>query len=272
MDMWLVTGAACGEPRHTIPMSSTTSRPAPDEVQVWHAGVESLASDRASTSRALAWLQPDERTRFDRYRFDRDRMMFLLGRVMARSLVGQALDVAPTAWRWREGAHGRPEIDAPGTTTHFNLAHSAGLVACAVARGREVGVDVEDLAREATDAALVRRYCSPEEALDIEGRGARWRDRFLEYWTLKEAYLKARGVGISVHLSDISFSIGPEGVRVAFVRSLEGADTRWAFNLLRPTDRHLIAVAAATADGIRPTVTVRPFSLGLVASGTSLPA
>ena len=246
-------------------MSSPASRPAQHEVQVWHADAASLATDRAATARALEWLQPDERARFDRYRFDRDRLMFLLGRVMARSLVGQALGVAPTAWRWREGAHGRPEIDAPGTPIHFNLAHSAGLVACAVASGREVGVDVEDLARAATDVALVRRYCSPEEAVDIEGCGDGWRDRFLEYWTLKEAYLKARGVGISVHLSDISFSITPDGVRVAFLRSLEGTDTRWAFDLQRPTDHHLLAVAAATGDGIRPSVHVRPFPIELVA-------
>ncbi len=152
-------------------MSSPASRPAPNEVQVWHADAAALASDRAGITRALEWLQPEERGRFDRYRFDHDRMMFLLGRVMARALVGRALGVAPTAWRWREGAHGRPEIAAPDTTIHFNLAHSAGLVACAVASGREVGVDVEDLARATTDVALVRRYCSPEEALEIEGHG-----------------------------------------------------------------------------------------------------
>ncbi len=83
---------------------------------------------------------------------------------------------------------------------------------------------------------------------------------------MKEAYLKARGVGISVHLSDINFSIAADGVRVAFLRSLEGTDTRWAFDLLRPTDRHLLAVAAATGDGIRPTVTTRQFSLDLKSS------
>ena len=253
-------------------MPSPASRPAPNEVHVWHADAATLSADPARVAQALDWLQPEERTRFDRYRFDRDRMMFLLGRVMARSLVGQALGVAPTAWRWREGAHGRPEIAAPDTRVHFNLAHSAGLVACAIGCGREVGVDVEDLARAATDAALIRRYCSPEEADDIEGRGLGWRDRFLEYWTLKEAYLKARGVGISVHLSDISFSIDDDGVRVAFLRSLEGTDTRWAFDLHRPTDRHLLAVASSTGDGIRPAVSVRPFSTGLVTSGTSLPA
>jgi 4'-phosphopantetheinyl transferase len=223
--------------------------PAVNDVRVWYAETAPLAADPARVTRLLDWLEPDERARFDRYRFDADRLMFLLGRHMARELVGRELGCAPTWWRWREGPNGRPEIDAPGTSLHFNLAHSAGLVACALASGREVGVDVEDLQRAPSDPALVRRFCSPDEAADVEAQGDRWRDRFLTYWTLKEAYLKARGVGISVTLSDISFSLEPDGVRVSFLRSLEGTDPRWTFTLVRPTDRHLLAVAVPNPDG-----------------------
>ncbi len=133
--------------------------------------------------------------------------MFGLGREMARSLVGVALGVPPESWIWREGPHGRPEIAAPDADLHFNLSHSAGVVVCALARGRTIGVDVEDLSRRAPDPAIVTRYCSPAEAEDVCAQGDRWRDRFLTYWTLKEAYLKARGLGIAVHLSDISFTL-----------------------------------------------------------------
>jgi 4'-phosphopantetheinyl transferase len=229
-------------------------------VGVWHADISLLGSD-AIRDRALAWLTAAERARFDRYRGDADRQMFLLGRVMARRLVGRALGVEPTSWRWREGPHGRPEVDDPHTAVHFNVAHSSGLVACAVARDREVGVDVEDSERPPTDPAVVARFCSPDEAAAIRVGEPGWRDRFLEIWTLKEAYLKARGVGISVNLSDISFAVGDD-VTVRFLRSLAGADAEWAFRLVRATPRHLLAVATGTSDGARPSVAIEPFPAG----------
>ncbi len=232
---------------------------APGDVHAWFADTSVLAHDEARRGRALDWLTPAERARADRYRHDRDRLMFVMGRVMARRLVGEALGIAPTAWPWGEGPQGRPEIAAPSTSLRFNLAHSAGLVCCVLASLREVGIDVEDVERAATDPAIVPRVCSPDEAAAIGVGQPGWRERFLEVWTLKEAYLKARGVGISVHLADISFSTGPEGPSVRFVGSLAGTDDGWAFRLLRPTPRHLLAIAASTADGIEPAFALEPF-------------
>lgn len=232
-----------------------------DEVRVFVGDAAALAADSARGAQALGWMTPGERARFDRFRHDQDRWMFALGRAMARTLVGQALGIAPDAWRWREGPHGRPEIDAPGTDLHFNLSHSAGLVVCALARGRDVGVDIEHLDRRPPDRAIVTRYCSPEEAADVDAEGDAWPARFLRYWTLKEAYLKALGLGIAVHLSDISFSVDAAGhIRVTFERSLAGTDDRWAFCLMEPSPTHLMAVAGAMTVGRRPTFTVQAFS------------
>ena len=240
-------------------MSMTSSWPAAGEVRAFVADAAAFGADHDRVAQALGWMTPLERTRHDRFRHDADRAMFALGRLMARTLVGRALGIDPGTWTWREGPHGRPEIDRPATDLHFNLSHSAGLVICALARGRAVGVDVEDLARRAPDPAIVPRYCSPAEADDVHAHGDRWRDRFLTYWTLKEAYLKARGVGISLPLSDISFTVDARGATIAFERSLTGADDRWTFHLWQPGARHLAAIAAEMADGVRPTFTVQPF-------------
>jgi 4'-phosphopantetheinyl transferase len=209
-----------------------------------------FAGDTERIARTLAWMSPAERQRYERFRHDRDRWMFGLGREMARSLVGVALGVPPESWIWREGPHGRPEIAAPDADLHFNLSHSAGVVVCALARGRTIGVDVEDLSRRAPDPAIVPRYCSPAEAEDVCAQGDRWRDRFLAYWTLKEAYLKARGLGISVHLSDISFTLGdgPTQTRIGFRESLAGTDDRWAFHLAELEPHHIAAVAVETIE------------------------
>ena len=195
-------------------------------------------------------LTPAERERFDRFRHDDDRWMFALGRLMAREMVADALGVEPRAWHWREGPHGRPEIDWPETDLHFNLSHSAGLVACAIGRGRELGVDLENLGRRAPDVAIVERYLSPAEAADVHAQSEGWTHRFLLYWTLKEAYLKARGLGISVQLADITFRLdGDQSARIAFDGALAGTDARWAFQWRSLAPHHLVALAASRADG-----------------------
>jgi 4'-phosphopantetheinyl transferase len=186
--------------------------------------------------------------------------MFALGRSMARRLVGEALQIDPAAWLWREGPHGRPEIGAPATDWHFNLSHSAGLVVCAIGRTRELGVDLEDLERRPPDPALVARYCSPAEASDVLSQGAEWSDRFLRYWTLKESYLKARGLGISVPLAEISFALNGSTARIAFDGSLAGTDDRWLFHIQPVAPHHLLAVAVAVSDdGAHPSITVLPY-------------
>ena len=248
-------------------MPEPASHPGRDDVRAWHAHVDDALASPDAIARARALLSGAEQDRFERFHADRDRRMFLLGRVMSRELVGRALGVAPADWQWREGAHGRPEIANPPTAVHFNLAHSAGLVVCALSNGREVGVDVEDLDRPPIDPRMIQRYCAPAEAADIDAHGSNWRDRFLRYWTLKEAYLKARGLGISLPLREISFDLDPH-VRITFLGSLAAASTDWTFQLSQPTDRHLVAIAASTVDGVVPDIRIQPYTAGsLAASG-----
>jgi 4'-phosphopantetheinyl transferase len=144
------------------------------------------------------------------------------------------------------------------------------LVVCALAAGREVGVDVEDLERPPVDARMVPRYCAPAEAADIEAQGTAWRERFLTYWTLKEAYLKARGLGIALPLREICFVMKPEGVRITFLGSLAGSSTDWTFQLSRPTERHLVAIAASRAEGAAPSIKIEKYHPESLASSGDL--
>ena len=247
---------------HTIAMSAKPSSSPSADVRAWHASADEAAADAARVARWTAWLTPAERVRYDGFHRDADRYMFLLGRVMARTLVSRAAGVPPLAWPWREGPHGRPEIDLADATLRFNVAHSAGLVICALADGRDVGVDVENLNRAPTDRMIVRRYCSPAEVADIDAQpDDGWHERFLIYWTLKEAYLKACGLGISVHLSDVSFTITWPTAHVEFLGSLRDAHTHWTFHLSRPTAGHLAAVAASRHDGVEPAIAIEPLSI-----------
>lgn len=228
-------------------------------VYVWHATVDQFtARDDDARARALAILRPAEQERHARYRHDADRQMFLIGRVMARAIVADALGVPPHDWPWREGARGRPEVDQPDCPVSFNLAHSAGLVVCALSRLGPVGVDVEHRFRTPLDHALVTRCCADDEAADVDAQGEHWRDRFLKYWTLKESYLKAVGLGISVHLPDVRFHLDG-GATAAFTGTLAGADRGWTFDLQTMPPAHYVAVATSTPDGSHPRVEHRPF-------------
>ena len=112
-------------------------------------------------------------------------------------------------------------------------------------------------------ADLHRRFCSPAEIADIERQPEEARTlRFLTYWTLKEAYLKARGLGIAVHLADVEFSIDGARPAIAFRGSLEGTDPGWAFALFQPSPRCLLSVAAPQPAGTpAPAFDVRALSL-----------
>lgn len=229
-------------------MARASSFPGADQIVAWHAHIDVFDARPDLRASAEQLLTAQDRGRFERFRHETDRLMFLLGRAMAKSMVGRSLGVAASAWEWHEGPHGRPEVRDPGCPVRFSVAHSAGLVVCAVARDREVGADVEDLQRRPPAPLVVTRYCSPGEAADIHAASQEsWPSRFLSYWTLKEAYLKARGLGISVTLSEIEFALNGAEPRIAFHGSLAGTDDRWRFHLERLGDRYLMALAVAAA-------------------------
>jgi 4'-phosphopantetheinyl transferase len=261
MDMCV--DAARQQPGHTIAMPAPSSPQPPADVRARYASTDVLRDRPDLAVCGLAAFGGAERERYDRFRHDIDRHMFLLGRLMARALVGRALGCDPRAWTWRDGPRGRPEVGGPATPVRFNLAHSAGLVACVVACGRDVGVDVEDLERRQPEPDIVERYCAPAEVADIRAQGDGWSERFLRYWTLKEAYLKARGLGIAVPLAEISFALdGESSARIAFLGSLRGTDDAWSFVLARPTNRHLLAVAASSPEGPHPSVSIGALDAG----------
>lgn len=212
-------------------------------------------------------LPDDEQARFAKYKHTLSAHEFLAGRLLVRGWLSAATGRAPRDWRLVEGRYGRPEIASPATALRFNVAHSGGVVACVLTDGREAGVDVEDLGRRELSPDLWRRYCAPAEVADIEARPEEERHRrFLTFWTLKEAYLKARGLGIAVHLADVSFSLHGPVPTVSFRDSLAGTSTDWAFGLAPAGPGHLLSWATPQAPGTpQPDVSILPLPLPTLA-------
>ncbi len=215
----------------------------------------------ARGARCLELLDPPERVQYQRFRVERARRLYLLARVLTRTALSRYVEVPPHAWRFRIERRGRPEIEAPAglPPLRFNLSHTDGLVACAVALESDVGVDVEHTGRRVEHLDLADHSFSAVEAATLrELQGGDRIDRFFSYWTLKEAYIKARGLGMALPLRRFSFTFPGRGeIGVSFDPKLEDSSQDWQFELFRPSQKHLLAVAVRRRRGLGRRVVAR---------------
>jgi 4'-phosphopantetheinyl transferase len=222
----------------------------PDPVRVELATPDAMASE-SERAAALAILSPGERERAARMRVPAARDAWLLAHALARKALAREAGVAPEVIELAAGARGKPEVAGPAAARalRFNLSHTDGLAAVALARGAAVGVDVEARDREIDALALAARFFAPAEtdalrALD----GAARRARFVALWTLKEALLKALGVGIAGGLARAAFDAAADPPRL-LPGELAGEPARWQLELHAPTSRHVLALAVERAPG-----------------------
>lgn len=219
----------------------TSRRLPPGRVDVWLAPV--TAQDDAAVDSRAALLAPEEHERALRFRFERDRVRFVATRVMVRSVLSRYAPIAPADWHFQFNAHGRPQVaarHAPAAGLRFNVSHADALVVVAVTADAEVGVDVEDTARPAA-LGVADRFFTPGEAAAMNALPADERvRRFWQLWTLKESYMKARGLGLALPLDSFSFDFehAPD-VRLVAAGERPG---RWQFRHLAPDARHLVAL------------------------------
>ncbi len=219
----------------------------PGDVHVRYCLTESFGEDVLATAAAL--LSNEERSRRDAFRFDRDRREYTVAHALLRATLSAFGDRSPDAWRFEAGAYGKPALAAgmSASPLSFNLAHTLGLVACVVATGADVGLDVERVTRSTDWRGIAARYFSAGEVAHIESVADHQRAaRFVELWTLKEAFAKAIGVGLSQPLNATVFEIERDGT----IRCLPPSGTvqaAWQFALCAPTPDHRLAVAVGDA-------------------------
>ncbi len=203
------------------------------------------ALDKLEDYRPL--LSSDERDRMARLIFERDRRAFLMTRALARRMLSRYAPVAPADWQFVTNAHGRPEISVRPARTpdlRFNISHTDGLIACAVTIGREVGVDVEQIGRHLTHD-IAGRFFAPKEVTDLRALPESDQRRvFFDYWTLKEAYIKARGFGLALPLKDFAFTLNPPAPpTIGFEPALDDDPATWQFLQDWPTPEHRLGLA-----------------------------
>lgn len=221
--------------------------PSPTKVcQVWTLDPDELKAADLAFGRRL--LSADEIQRADRFHFERDRRIFAAAHALLRlALSREAPEVAPDEWRFATGLHGRPEIVGSGRGLRFNLSHTRGLVGCLVAREIDCGIDIEDAARTTAVEGLEGLVLAERERGSMESlEPAERQDRLLRYWTLKEAYAKARGLGLSLPIKQVTFQLDDAAPRLEDDPTWPHSPRQWRFRQWRPTSRHWLAVALRT--------------------------
>lgn len=218
-----------------------------EEVHVWRFVLD---LEDGGASRLEAILEPRERERAARFRFRRDRERYVAARGALRQILGRYLDTRPEEVRFQYEAQGKPRLagESPPGGIRFNLAHSQALAVYAVARGREVGIDVELVRPEVAREGIERRFFSRAEADDLAGTAEEVRpEAFFRCWTSKEAYAKARGNGLSLSLDAFTILTQADG-KVRLLAAPEPGETaRWSFHCFCPAEGYVSSLAVEGA-------------------------
>lgn len=214
-----------------------------DEAHVWYSWVgECRAAGLLDTYRDL--LDASERQRLDRFAFEYLRDEFLVTRALCRTTLSHYAAGDPREWTFSSNSFGRPELSGPEPVVRFNLSNARSLVACVITRRADAGIDVEELDRGNDPLDIAGYYFSPPELADLFALPeAQRRNRFFALWTLKEAYIKARGMGLSIPLDGFSFRFGQGAPSVTFASSVEDEPSHWQFETSRPSPVHAMAIA-----------------------------
>jgi 4'-phosphopantetheinyl transferase len=249
-------------------------------LQLWLAYPSDLAEPAIEEACAVL-LDDAERARAARFRFARHRIEFVATHALTRVALSHAYLLPPHAWRFSVNKYGKPStvLGPPRTGSgpwggipecglQFNQSNSLELAACLIARpdaglgaaAAGVGVDVESIARANEIVPLARRVFSASEraqldALPVTARPA----RALSLWTLKEAYIKARGMGLSLPLDGISFLFdGPATMRLEVASGVDDDPGRWRFCQIDHAGHRIALAVDAQAAGDVEIFMVRP--------------
>jgi 4'-phosphopantetheinyl transferase len=226
---------------------------------IWILPIPHVPSPKV-TDACTALLSAEERARAARFRFERDRATFVLSHALTRTVLSRYADVPPADWRFEVNEQGCPFVAAPAASAslRFNLSHTDGCAVVAVARGRDVGIDVEALARPVDLDVADRFFASAEVAAVREAPAPLQRRVFLEIWTLKEAYIKARGVGLAIGLQGFTCTRADDGAASIAFGAVRDDPAAWQLLQFHPTPSHVGALAVRRAPGETVAIEVHP--------------
>lgn len=219
------------------------------EVHVWKVELERPAS---SIEYLRRFLVADEVDRAQRFYFEKDRNHWTVAHAFLRIFLGRYLLCDPSELDFATNSYGKPAVVAPsrGNRLHFNLSHSGDLALFAFAYDKEVGVDLERMRSGIEYRDLATRVFSAVERAALDALDPFLQEEaFFLCWSRKEAYIKARGMGLSLPLEQFDVSLTPgEPARLLGSREVPPPEGDWSLHALFPADGYAGALVTDGAD------------------------
>lgn len=228
------------------------AEPGVDCVDVWRIDLD-ISDPLCADMRSV--LTDHERQRADRFRIEQPRRQYTVARGMLRHILSRYLSTPPKDIGLSYGPQGKPELtDATDQSDIcFNVSHSQDLALVAVARQGQVGVDVEHIDRKIRHEDLARRFFSAYEVAEMERMApVERRIAFFACWTRKEAFLKAKGTGLQLPLSQFDVSVSPDEPAQLLRVGWDPAEVdRWELYNLEVRQGYMAALAVNAPAAIR---------------------
>jgi 4'-phosphopantetheinyl transferase len=217
------------------------------QIDLWFAYDEDITHPTLLT-RYYALLNEEERSRQKRFHSKKHRHQYLITRTLIRTVLSLYEDkISPEKWKFTKNKYGKPRISNSPLTSplFFNVSHTDKLVVLAVTAGKEVGVDAEYMHRPGKTFELAENFFSPIETQQLYSLPPEnQKKRFFDLWTLKEAYIKACGMGLYIPLNHFYFFFSPQGeIKISFEPERDDQPRHWQFWLIHPNDDYKVSVA-----------------------------
>lgn len=231
-------------------------------IELWCVDDESVV-DEALKLAYLKLLSVNERDQMARFYFPKDRHQYLVTRALVRVVLSKYHpEVRPQDWQFSTNAYGKPYIvnQTKDATVHFNISHAKNMVMLAISSHEFTGVDVEHLKREGDLYEIADAFFSPDEVaqlLTLQDERLK-KQRYFDLWTLKEAYVKACGMGLSLPLTDFSFIFDAhDRVGIQFNAGRTDSAEHWRFWRIGLSAQHAIALAIRHEEHLDFTIQIR---------------
>jgi 4'-phosphopantetheinyl transferase len=213
----------------------------------------------------FATLSLPERRRAQRFALRCHQRQYVFAHGLLRfALSNYVPQIGPSEWSFEIDQYGRPFVAAPAIArnVYFSLSHTEGCVTCILSGHKAIGVDVEHVRERVFLIETARSTFSSEEIDTLRALSPNeFADRFFDYWTLKEAYLKARGSGLNFPLDKFSILISSNEIGIRFMPGVTKDSWRWHFSKSSPSPSHRLAIADGSGVTGGLPIILRPWPL-----------
>jgi 4'-phosphopantetheinyl transferase len=221
-----------------------------NEIHLWTCNPESIDSEEQIRNFSKL-LSTKELNKISLYRFKKDQHLFIITRAFIRIILSKYSRVSPDSWVFKIGEKGKPEIDYSKSNDlskiKFNISHTENLIICGITKSNSLGVDVEHCYPRSDVLSIANQYFSTSEIDDLNDLPiSETHNRFFDYWTLKESYIKACGMGLYIPLKNFSFKFNDKNssiISIHFSSLINDNPEFWSFWILNIYSDYKVAIA-----------------------------